>query len=370
MQQQRSDFPEVGAGSTLAPTAHISRRRLLLHRYAKFVVAWIIFLIFLGGQVKSTESGLSVPDWPNTYGHFMFAFPWEKMVGGIFWEHLHRMIASFAGLFTFGLTFWVYRVDDRRWVKRTAAAASIAVLVQGLLGGLTVLFLLPAWLSSSHGTLAQIYLCLVVTVALATSRSWRDVVEKGSDSAGISLRSVALATTCIIFAQLIIGALMRHSEAGLAIPDFPTMFGSWVPPLTAERLAAANKELWKIDYPQMTLWQMIAHTLHRAWALVVSGMVVWTFVKVYREQRANSLLRRNAMLLVLLLVAQVSLGILTVLTQKQFTITSLHVMTGAATLATSLVLTIRTRHLLGDRTVSKAMYPAIVTDEVPGEVAA
>jgi cytochrome c oxidase assembly protein subunit 15 len=370
MQQHRSDFPEVGAGSTLAPTAHISRRRLYLHRYAKFVVAWIIFLIFLGGQVKSTNSGLSVPDWPNTYGHFMFAFPWEKMVGGIFWEHLHRMVASCAGIFTFGLTYWVYKVDDRRWVRRVAAGASIAVLVQGLLGGLTVLFLLPVWLSSSHGTLGQIYLCLVTTVALATSRTWRDVVEKGSDRGRFSLRNVALATTCAIFVQLILGALMRHSDAGLAIPDFPTMFGSWVPPLTSERLAAANQALWKIDYPQMTMWQMLSHVMHRAWALVVTGMITWTFVKVFREQRSNGTLRRNATLLAALLVAQVSLGILTVLTQKQFTITSLHVTTGALTLATSLVLAIRARHLLGDPASRQATYPAIVTDKVPGEVTA
>lgn len=340
-----------------------------------FVVAWIIFLIFLGGQVKSTESGLSVPDWPNTYGHFMFSFPWEKMVGGIYWEHLHRMVASVAGMLTFGLTFWVYKVDNRRWVKRLAAAASGAVLVQGLLGGLTVLFLLPAWLSSSHGTLAQIYLCLVVTVALATSRSWRDLVEKGSDRGRVSLRNLALATTCVIFAQLIIGAFMRHTESGLAIPDFPTMFGSWMPPLSADALAAANKELWKLDYPQVTLGQMIVHLLHRAWAVVVSGMVIWTAVKVFREQRGNSLLRRPAMLLAALLAAQVTLGILTILTEKQFTITSLHVTTGALTLATSLVLTVRARHLLGEGAASAGLprreaYRATVSDEAATEVTA
>jgi heme a synthase len=375
MQQQRSDFSEVGAGSTLAPTAHISRGRLLLSRYAKFVVAWIVFLIFLGGQVKSTEAGLSVPDWPNTYGHFMFSFPWEKMVGGIFWEHLHRMVASLAGLFTFGLTFWVYKVDSRRWVKRLAAAASIAVLVQGLLGGLTVIFLLPAWLSSSHGTLAQIYLCMVVTIALVTSKHWSDTVPKGSDNPTSSLRRVAVGTAVVIFAQLVIGALMRHTESGLAVPDFPTMFGSWVPPLSGDALAAANKELWKIDYPQVTFGQMFVHLLHRLWAVVVSAMVIWTAVKVYREQRSYGLLRRPAMLMVALLVAQVTLGILTVLTERQFTITSLHVTTGALTLATSVVLAVRARHLLGDPSAEHAVsastsFPTILTDEVPREVTA
>lgn len=335
-----------------------------------FVVAWITFLIFLGGQVKSTEAGLSVPDWPNTYGHFMFSFPWEKMVGGIYWEHLHRMVASVAGLLTFALTFWVYKADARRWVRRLSLAASAAVLVQGILGGLTVIFLLPAWLSSSHGTLAQIYLCMVVTIALVTSPRWKDIVEKRRDAGSPSLRAVALATTGVIFTQLIIGAFMRHTESGLAVPDFPMMFGSWAPPLTEEGLAAANKELWKLDYPQVTMGQMVIHLVHRLWAVVVSGMIIWTSVKIFREQSGNSMLRRSAYLLLLLLVCQVTLGILTVLTEKQFTITSLHVVTGAVTLATSVVLTIRARHLLGDPTESYPTHPTTVTREVHEEVPA
>jgi heme A synthase len=154
------------------------------------------------------------------------------------------------------------------------------------------------------------------------------------------------------------------------------MFGSWIPPLSADALAAANKELWKLDYPQVTLGQMIVHLLHRFWAVVVSAMVIWTATKVFREQRGNSLLRRPAMLLVALLVAQVTLGILTILTEKQFTITSLHVTTGALTLATSLVLTVRARHLLGDHRAARAAAPmseayrATVSDEVSTEVTA
>jgi cytochrome c oxidase assembly protein subunit 15 len=336
------------------------------------VVVAIVCLIFFGGQVKSTNSGLSVPDWPNTYDHFMFAFPWEKMVGGIFWEHSHRMIASITGILTFILTVWTYLVEDRRWVKRLSLAASLAVLAQGVLGGLTVLFLLPISISSAHGTLAQIYFCIVVSFWLVTSKSWRDDVARQSDSRGLPLRRLALATTVVIFAQLVIGAVMRHSEAGLAIPDFPTMFGSWIPPLSDERLAAANRELWKMNLlwkmgiSEITRWQMIAHLLHRLGGLVVAVMVGWTAVKVYREQGHHESLRRNAMLLVGLVTVQIVLGILTILTEKQFTITTFHVVNGALTLAASLALTIRVRHLL----YAPATMPKPTTQILPDEVTA
>lgn len=341
MQQQTAERDKVGVPSQGTPTPHIPLRAVLLHRYALFLVASILILIFIGGQVKSTESGLSVPDWPNTYGHFMFSFPWEKMVGGIFWEHLHRQVASIIGLLTFVLTIWVYRVDRRKWVKHLALAASVAVLVQGILGGLTVWYLLPAWLSSSHGTLAQLYLCMVVTIALVTSPRWPELPSRGSDPASRSLRSVILATSLVIFVQLLIGAVMRHTESGLAVPDYPTMFGQWLPPMNEEQLAAANLELRRNNLLPVDGWQMFSHLLHRFWAMVVCAMAIYTAVRVFRDHRDNRSLVKPVYLLLALLTVQVTLGILTIFTEKQFTITSLHVVTGAATLATSVVLTIR-----------------------------
>jgi heme a synthase len=349
-----------------------SPRRLWLHRYAIFVAVFIVTLIFIGGQVKSTESGLSVPDWPNTYDHFMFSFPWEKMVGGIFWEHLHRMVASVAGLLTFVLTAWTIRVEPRRWVRNVAIAATVAVLLQGLLGGLTVLYYLPLWISASHGTLAQIYLCLVTTIVVATSRRWSDgpAIYREPEG-GRSIRTVVMATTAVVFLQLVIGALMRHSEAGLAIPDFPTMFGSWIPPLSDERLAAANKELWSMGLlwdrgiSEITLPQMLAHLLHRAWAAVVTGMIIWTAIRIYRLPGSLSRLRGYARGLVALVTLQVALGILTILTEKQFTITSLHVVTGAVTLATSLALTLRIRAAVAverEPEVGRQMATAMTTE--------
>lgn len=335
--------------------------RLWLHRFAMFLVGYIVLLIFIGGQVKSTGSGLAVPDWPNTYGHFMFSFPWESMVGGIFWEHLHRMVASFAGVFTFALTIWAILVEPRAWVRRIAIAASVAVLVQGLLGGLTVLLYLPVWTSSLHGTLAQSYLCLAVAMAIVTSPRWIDqpraITDRGS---GLSIRTLVLATTATIFVQLVIGALMRHSEAGLAIPDVPTMFGSWIPPLSDARLAAANRELAslgllaRMDTEEITRWQMLSHVLHRGWALVVTFMIGWTAIRAFRIPELPREIRRNVWMLVALVVVQVTLGILSILTEKQFTVTSLHVTTGALTLAAGVALTVRIRHHVTERSAVEA----------------
>ena len=126
-----------------------------LHRYIKLVAATTVLLIAAGGMVTSTDSGLAVPDWPNTYGHFMFSFPLEKMVGGIFYEHGHRMIASTVGFMTIILALWIWRVDARPWMRRLGFIALGAVILQGILGGITVLYLLPAPVSIGHAGLAQ-----------------------------------------------------------------------------------------------------------------------------------------------------------------------------------------------------------------------
>jgi cytochrome c oxidase assembly protein subunit 15 len=140
-----------------------------LHRYANLVAAATLLLIAAGGMVTSTGSGLAVPDWPNTYGWFMFSFPMEKWVGGIFYEHGHRLIASAVGFLTIVLAVWVWRVDPRRWVRWLAVGALGAVVLQGLLGGLTVLLLLPAPVSIGHAGLAQLFFCLTVSLSVFTS---------------------------------------------------------------------------------------------------------------------------------------------------------------------------------------------------------
>jgi cytochrome c oxidase assembly protein subunit 15 len=290
----------------------------MLHRFAQLVVAGTVFLILAGSLVTSTGSGLAVPDWPTTYGWNMFTFPPSKWVGGIFYEHGHRLIASTIGFLSIVLAVWLWRADPRRWMKRLGAVALGAVVVQGLLGGITVLYFLPTAVSTAHAGLAQIFFCLTVAIAIFTSPGWlegRDPVEDGM------LRRVATATTLLVYVQIIVGAAMRHSGAGLAIPDFPLMFGGLLP----DRWSAA----------------IAVHFAHRVGALVVTAAIIATAAHVRYHHPGRTALTRPASLLVALVVVQVTLGALTVLTGRNVWINSAHVVCGAAVLATSLALTLR-----------------------------
>jgi heme a synthase len=289
----------------------------MLHPFAAFVAAATALLIFAGGLVTSTGSGLSVPDWPNTYGWFMFAFPLEKMVGGIFYEHSHRLIASVVGFLIVVLAVWLWRAEPRPWVRRLGYAALGAVIAQGVLGGITVLWFLPDPISIAHAGLAQLVFCLTVTIAVVTSAGWK----RGYPTNDATLQTVAIVTTVATYAQILVGATMRHTDAGLAIPDFPLAFGHLVPPLWTPPIAI--------------------HYAHRIGALIVTFLVIATTGHVLRHHRSNPELRRPSLLLLAFVAVQLTLGALTVLSGKQYVINSLHVVTGAAVLGTSLVLTLR-----------------------------
>src|SRR5689334_21020703 len=145
----------------------------MLHRFAKFVAGCTVLLVLAGSLVTSTDSGLSVPDWPTTYGWNMFTFPLSKMVGGIRYEHGHRLIASTVGFLTIILAVWLWRTESRRWVRWLGVAALGAIVLQGILGGVTVLFFLPPAVSSAHAGLAEIFFCIIVSIALFTSPGWK-----------------------------------------------------------------------------------------------------------------------------------------------------------------------------------------------------
>ena len=145
---------------------------MALRLYTRFVVLSTAVLIFAGGLVTSTGSGLSVPDWPNTYGWNLFTFPLDKMVGGIRYEHSHRLIASGVGFLILVLAAWLWRVESRPFVRRLGYVALAAVVTQGILGGITVLWYQPDPISIAHASLAQIVFCLTVAIALFTSRGW------------------------------------------------------------------------------------------------------------------------------------------------------------------------------------------------------
>src|SRR3954463_7376665 len=153
--------------STAAALRHSDATPVWLRRYAKFVAAATLFLIFAGAMVTSTGSGLSVPDWPLSYGMIM-----PPMVGGVFFEHGHRMVASAVGFLTLVLAIWTARAEPRKGVRWLAWGALAAVVAQGVLGGLTVIFLLPTPISVTHACLAQTFLCLTIALAYATSLEW------------------------------------------------------------------------------------------------------------------------------------------------------------------------------------------------------
>ena len=292
-----------------------------LNRFATFLAGCTVLLLVAGAMVTSTDSGLAVPDWPNTYGHFMFLFPLDKMVGGIFYEHGHRMIASTVGMLTIVLVVWTWRVEERHWVRWLSAAALGAVVLQGVLGGITVLFRLPAPVSIGHAALAQLFFCITVSMALFTSKGWRTPPVEPPDDP--RLRRVALMTTALVYGQILIGATMRHRGAGLAIPDFPLAFGRLLPPF------------WTVD--------IALHFAHRAGALVVTAAIVATVFYVRRHHAKDAGLARPAGLMLLLVTVQVTLGALVVISGLQPIINTAHVVNGALVLATSVVLTLRSR---------------------------
>jgi heme a synthase len=314
----------------------------MLHRFAQVVAGCTVLLVLAGSLVTSTGSGLAVPDWPTTYGSNMFLFPPSKWVGGILYEHGHRLIASTVGFLTIILAVWLWLREPRRWVKWLGIAALGTVIAQGVLGGLTVLFFLPAAISTAHAGLAEIFFCLVVSIALFTSPRWIAGAgtarktdhsrETHTDPPARRLRAIATATTAAIYIQILLGATMRHTDAGLAIPDFPLMFGHLLP----------------------THWdpKIVIHFSHRVGALVVVLGIVATFASAWPRRRDRRGLAGAAALLIALAAVQVTLGALTILSQRDVWINSFHVVFGALVLTTSLVLTLRTwREEFPDETV-------------------
>jgi heme a synthase len=323
---------------------------MLLHVYAVLVAVSTAVLIFAGGLVTSTGSGLSVPDWPTTYGWFMFTFPLEKMVGGIRFEHTHRLIASTVGFLILVLAVWLHIAEPRRWVRQLGFVALAAVITQGILGGITVLWYLPDAISIAHASLAQLVFCLTVSIALTTSPGWKSAYSaRGPAPVDRILQQIATTTTVLVYLQILLGATMRHTDAGLAIPDFPLAFGQLIPPSWDAKIAV--------------------HYAHRVGALVVTLFTIATAGHVFFHHRSRPELWRPSALLLVLISIQITLGALTVLSQKHYIINSLHVVTGASVLATSLVLTLRSRRVsLGtiDRSREQKLAPSKKPDSAYG----
>jgi len=287
-----------------------------LNRFAILVACATFFLIIAGALVTSNDAGLATPDWPLSNGQF---FP--KMVGNLFWEHGHRMVATTVGMLTIVLTIYVLAKEKRQWVRRLGIFALVAVVAQGLLGGLTVKLMLPLAVSTAHATLAQLFFCTTVSLAVFTSRSWIEARPLHEEKESLPLRYLCSAALVTIFLQLIIGATLRHSAP-------------WDKHLPTELILA-----------------------HIGGALAVTLMLGSAGVAVLRRHKGESFLTGPAALALVLLVVQLFLGLAAYLTRlaspkdpqplnPMISITVAHVACGALVFATSIVLTLRTFRVL------------------------
>src|SRR5947208_5941752 len=309
-------------------------------RYSSWlnVFAWItcvatLFLICSGGMVTSKGVGLAVPDWPTTFGYNMFLFPVSKWIGGIFFEHTHRLIASAVGFFTIILAVWLWRNEDRQWVRNLGIIAVGAVILQGVLGGLRVTMLKDE-IGIFHACLAQAFLGLIVLIALATTNFWRSLsdIRIGPKKIG-RLRAIAIAITIAIYVQLALGATMRHQHRDLAILDFPTANGAWIPDTSATALAKINA--WRdaralSDVDAFQIWLQMAH---RFLAALIGIAVIAFCVRVWKDAHAIAALRRLSILWVLLFLLQFTLGAWTIWSDKAADVATSHVAVGAIMLS-------------------------------------
>jgi cytochrome c oxidase assembly protein subunit 15 len=395
-----------------------------LNVFAILTTAVTLGLIALGGLVTSHEVGMSVPDWPTTYGYNMFFFPISKWIGGIFYEHTHRLVATLSGTMVVALTRWAggsasrkplaavgavetglgviflvlaHRTGEARWAGAGHFLCGIGVVVllaalvwarnspatrpiptlawitffvvqfQGLLGGLRVV-LFKDQIGIFHAALAQIFLALLCAISLMTSRWWKENEIRGQLSiSGKSLnsmrflRSACVATTVLIFLQLILGATMRHQHAGLAIPDFPLAYGRIFPALDENSLAVYNQQRVEIiETNPITPAHIVLQLIHRALALLIFFGVAFCGWQWWQNSEKN-VPRWPALMWPGLITLQIILGAATVWSRKAADIATAHVVTGAVSLAFGTMLCIILSRVLAFQRRNSS------TREVPGE---
>jgi heme a synthase len=287
-----------------------------------FTASVTFLLLVAGALVTSNDAGLSVPDWPTSFGS-IYKIP--RMVGGVRFEHTHRMVAEFVGMLTIVLAIWTWRSERRSWMKRLGVAALATVIVQGILGGITVLKFLPPAVSSAHAAVAQTFFCIAVCIALFTGRRWvEEVPQVRLETQRPSLVMLTVLSIAVLYVQLVLGAMFRHKGM------------SWWP-----------------------------HVMNAA---VVAGVLSWTAVRALSLYSKIDAVRRPAVIMLGLMVAQLCLGFAAFMTRVMWgrdaaqpempmvISTVAHVAIGALLLATSVVLAIQVwRHV-----------PVAFAETVPG----
>jgi cytochrome c oxidase assembly protein subunit 15 len=302
-----------------------------LNRFAWLTCIATLFLICSGGMVTSKGVGLAVPDWPTTFGYNMFLFPVSKWVGGIFFEHTHRLIASTVGFMTIILAGWLRLGEDRQWVRSLGYVALAAVILQGVLGGLRVTMLKDE-IGIFHACLAQAFLALLVIIALVTTKFWQTIEEV--DRVKLArIKSIAVSTTVLIYIQLALGATMRHQHRDLAILDFPTAYRQWIPDTGPNAIATINA--WRDAHAlsDVTAFQIWLQMAHRFLAAIIAVAVITLCFRIWRDARRVTLLRRLSIWWVVLLLGQVTLGAWTIWSNKAADIATAHVAIGATMLS-------------------------------------
>ncbi|MEI6344797.1 MAG: COX15/CtaA family protein [Verrucomicrobiota bacterium] len=310
-----------------------------VHRIALIGSVATFFLIIIGGLVTSKGVGMSVPDWPTTYGYNMFLFPYSKWVGGIFWEHSHRLLASGIGLITLvlaGVTFWK---EKRSWVKWLAVAAVLGVIAQGILGGLRVT-LYKDQIGIFHAALAQSFFGLLLVITAVTGReflcgSWF------SDKVAASLRWLVLAGLILTYFQLGVAATIRHQHAPLAIRDFPTALGTLIPDTSDSALARINGERANDQMAPVSASQIYLQLLHRAGAVVLLLIVISTALLAVARTPLGHWIRAWSLLWVGAILLQVLLGAITIWSNKAADVATSHMALGALLTAFGILFTFR-----------------------------
>ena len=294
-----------------------------------------VILIFIGSLVTSTGSGLAVPDWPLAFGTL---FP--PMVGGVLYEHGHRIVATAVGVLVLFQAIMISSYEKRKWIRILAWLSTILIIFQGILGGITVLFFLPTPVSIAHVMLAHSLLLILVTIAYFESNEWkRRLLQENNIENSISWKFYAI-VPIIFFIQLFLGALVRHTESGLAIPDFPSVGNMIIPIFDQKLLDTINRMRFDSWLQPVNLTQVIIHFIHRVGAVVAVIILISSiFVLIHNKIRWE--IRRIMSIIIILTVIQIALGMGTVLTKKIPIIASLHVLIGAILLILSLLYTLR-----------------------------
>jgi cytochrome c oxidase assembly protein subunit 15 len=308
--------------------------RWALYRFASFCAGSVLFLICLGGVVTSQNAGMSVPDWPTSYGYNMFYFPWQFMTGGIFWEHSHRLVGSGVGTLIYILTVWLF-FQERIWLRWLGVAAAVMVSIQGLLGGLRVIEMNDQ-IGIFHACLAQALLVTVSLIALFTSRWW---IEARPGLTPPRWTGRALAICALIFAQLIIGATMRHEHAGLSINDFPLAYEQVWPRVDSESMDRYNRERLAHNELATTPVYIDMQMAHRAGAVIITGAILAAAAAVWLTPGSAPILRRWSAAWVGLVFLQFLLGACTIWTNKAADVATTHVAIGALTFVLGALLT-------------------------------